>query len=50
MMKKLYDALMQARAQYSSIMQAKGLDKWQARDTAIYKALSTAIYLVYKQL
>lgn len=49
-MKELYEILMNARAQYSNIMQAKGLDKWQARDTAIYKALSIAIYLVYKQL
>lgn len=49
-MKELYETLMNARAQYSNIMQTKGLDKWQARDTAIYKALSTAIYLVYKQL
>lgn len=49
-MKELYETLMNARAQYSNIIQAKGLDKWQARDTAIYKALSTAIYLVYKQL
>ena len=49
-MKELYETLMYARAQYSNIMQGKGLDKWQARDTAIYKALSTAIYLVYKQL
>lgn len=49
-MKELYETLMNARAQYSNIMQSKGLDKWQARDTAIYKELSTAIYLVYKQL
>lgn len=49
-MKELYETLMNARAQYSNIMQAKGLNKWQTRDTAIYKALSTAIYLVYKQL
>ena len=36
-MKKLFDGLMEVRSQYSSMMQAHGLDKWQTRETMIYR-------------
>ena len=49
-MKKLFDGLMEVRSQYSSMMQAHGLDKWQTRETMIYKGLSTAIFLVFLKL
>lgn len=49
-MKKLYEILMNVRCNYSRAMQRKGLDKWQVRETLIYKLMSTAIYHVYKAL
>lgn len=49
-MKKLFDGLMEVRSQYSSMMQERGLDKWQTRETMIYKGLSTAIFLVSLKL
>ena len=50
MMKKLYDALMQARCNYSQSMQEAGFDKWAVREMLGYKILSKAIYYTYKQL
>lgn len=50
MMKKVFEALMQARCNYSQSMQKAGFDKWAVRETLGYKILSKAIYYTYKQL
>ena len=48
MMKKVFEALMQARCSYSQSMQEAGFDKWVVRETLGYKILSKAIYYTYK--
>lgn len=50
MMKKVFDALMQARCNYARSMWEAGFDKWEVRETLGYKILSKAIYYTYKQL
>lgn len=50
MMKKVFEALMQARCNYAQSMQEAGFDKWAVREKLGYKILSKAIYYTYKQL
>lgn len=48
MMKKIFDALMQARCNYARSMWEAGFDKWEVREMLGYKVLSKAIYYTYK--